>query len=168
MRFRLMAAAILFHGDDMLMMKRPLTRTLSPGMWATVGGHVEPNELANPRAACLREIEEETGLNESCLEHFRLQYLLIRRYQDEIRQQFIYVGRATKREVIECDEGELHWIPRTEVLNRNMSYIFRATMEHYFSHGPSDHLWVATSELSGKDGDRPNIRWSPLEDYGIL
>lgn len=31
-------------------------------MVVPVGGHLEPHEINNPSGACLREIEEETGL----------------------------------------------------------------------------------------------------------
>nr|WP_246590779.1 hypothetical protein [Paenibacillus sophorae] len=33
-------------------MKRSLKRTLSPGFWAAVGGHLEPHEI-NDRAAAV-------------------------------------------------------------------------------------------------------------------
>ncbi|MDT2287821.1 NUDIX hydrolase [Paenibacillus larvae] len=54
-----------------------------------VGGHVEPGEIRNPRAACLREIQEETGIEENQIKQFRLQYILIRLNQQELRQQFL-------------------------------------------------------------------------------
>jgi 8-oxo-dGTP diphosphatase len=60
---RMLSTALLINSkDELLMMKRSLNRTLSPGLWAAVGGHLEPHELNHPRAACLREIAEETGI----------------------------------------------------------------------------------------------------------
>ncbi|MDF2927290.1 MAG: hypothetical protein K0R57_6204 [Paenibacillaceae bacterium] len=38
---RLMSVALLCHGDELLMMKRSPLRTLSPGKWAGIGGHLE-------------------------------------------------------------------------------------------------------------------------------
>ena len=57
-RFELMAAAVLWRGDEILVMKR--ATGFSSGGWFFPGGHVEPGE--RPAEACLREILEETGI----------------------------------------------------------------------------------------------------------
>ncbi|WP_253187160.1 NUDIX domain-containing protein [Paenibacillus sp. GP183] len=93
-------------------MKRSLSRTLSPGLWAAVGGHLEPGEIGNPLAACEREIFEETGISASEISGLHLQYVLIRLNETEIRQQFFFTGLMDKHPVIATDEGELHWISR--------------------------------------------------------
>lgn len=53
---RLIAVALLVNGDDLLMMKRSPVRSISPGKWAGIGGHLEPSEIGNPKAACLRRL----------------------------------------------------------------------------------------------------------------
>ncbi|MBU7318922.1 NUDIX domain-containing protein [Paenibacillus oleatilyticus] len=161
-RARLMATAILFHGNDMLMMKRSPNRTLSPGLWASVGGHMEPHEIGDPAAAVLREIYEETGLLAEHIANLRLQYILIRLNQQEVRQQFIYTAETLKRDVGSTDEGELHWIPRHQVLHREIPFIFRKLLEHYFTEGPNPHVWVGTAGYD-EDGNS-TVHWTQLID----
>lgn len=168
-KLRLMATAVLFNENDLLMMMRSPNRTLSPGMWAGIGGHLEPHEIGDPRAACLREIEEETGLSASDISELRLQYVLIRLRENEIRQQFVYIGHANRRNVGETDEGELHWIPRDRILDRNIPYVYHELLRHYLSNGPADHVWIATASLVDEAAPSGNIRqpamiWTPMLD----
>lgn len=161
-RARMIATAMLFNQNDMLMMKRSPNRTLSPGMWAAVGGHMEPHEINDPGSAVLREIHEETGMLPEDLHDLRLQYILIRLNQQEVRQQFIYTGRTGKRKVNQTDEGELFWIPREQVLDREIPFIFHRLLEHYFENGPSPHVWVGTA---GHEPDgSPAVHWTLLVD----
>lgn len=161
-RARMMATAMLFNGNDLLMMKRSMSRTLSPGMWAAVGGHLEPEEINDPRTACLREIFEETGLAEHEIHNLHLQYILLRLNQNEIRQQFIYTAQTARRDIVQTDEGVLHWIPREQVLQRDIPFIFRSLLEHYFTHGPAPHIWVGSA---GYDTSlKPVVQWTPLVD----
>lgn len=161
-RTRMMATAMLFNGNDLLMMKRSLTRTLNPGMWAAVGGHLEPEEINDPQAACLREIFEETGLRETDITNLHLQYILIRLNQHEIRQQFIYTARTTRRDVLQTDEGVLHWIPREQVLDRNIPFIFHSLLEHYYANGPASHIWVGTA--GSDERNNATVHWTILVD----
>ncbi len=161
---RLMSAALLYNSrQELLMMKRSLNRTLSPGLWAAVGGHLEPEELGNPRAACLREIKEETGIEESEITDLKLRYVLIRLNKNEIRQQFFYVGATDSDPRVATDEGELHWIPKADILNRPLPFIFRSLLEHYFAYEHSDHPWVGTAGYKS-GASTPAIHWTPLVD----
>lgn len=47
----------LQKGNQLLMLKR--AKAPNKGKWNCVGGHIEPNE--SPLAACIREVQEETG-----------------------------------------------------------------------------------------------------------
>lgn len=163
MKCRIMAAAMLFHGDELLMMKRSMSRTLNPGMWAAVGGHLEPDELSRPRDACLREIAEETGFTEQDIENLKLRYILLRNNNGELRQQFIYSGNAKRKDFVDTDEGELHWIHVSEALERNLPYIYRATLEHYLSGGDRSHVWVGIASRD-EAGQSPKVDWVPLSD----
>jgi 8-oxo-dGTP diphosphatase len=158
----MIAAALLFNSrGELLMMKRSPRRTLSPGQWGAIGGHLEPHELNDPYAAVVREIGEETGLRENQLTGLRLQYVLLRLNEAEIRQQFFYVGRTDGEPTVETDEGELHWIAPQHVFERPMPYIFRELLTHYFTNGPAPHIWIASAD---RDGDAPTMHWSPLRD----
>jgi len=160
---RLLSTALLFNErDELLMMKRAITRTLSPGKWGAVGGHVEPYELRTPLDTCLREIFEETGIQAEQIENLRLRYILMRLFGTEIRQQFFFVGRTNANPTVETDEGELFWVPRDEVLNRDLPFVFRTLLEHYFAHEHDERVWIgsATSQPAGG----PAIIWNPFID----
>jgi 8-oxo-dGTP diphosphatase len=160
----MMSTALLFNSkNELLMMKRSPNRTLSPGLWAAVGGHLEPDELNNPRAAVIREIFEETGLREEDISGLRMQYILIRLNRDEVRQQFFYVGRTDVRPSVRTDEGELYWIPEAAILDRPMPFIFRGLLKHYLAHGDSEHVWIGTAGLTELER-MPTIHWTPLID----
>lgn len=166
LRARMMATAVLFNGNDMLMMKRSMKRTLSPGQWAAVGGHLEPEEINDPKAAVLREIDEETGLKANEIQDLHLQYILIRLNQQEVRQQFIYTARTTRRDVGQTEEGELHWIPREHVLERDIPFIFKSLLAHYFQHGPSPHVWVGTAGFD--EESQATVHWTELKDPQLV
>lgn len=55
-RTRLMTNAFLLNGEKMLVMKRSNNKKIAPGLWTGVGGHIEPQEINDPEASCLREI----------------------------------------------------------------------------------------------------------------
>ncbi|MNQ92485.1 hypothetical protein D3C85_1079150 [compost metagenome] len=159
-----MSTALLWNkNDELLMMKRSLSRTLSPGLWAAVGGHLEPHEISQPRMACFREIWEETGIEQDEIHNLHLQYVLIRLNGQEIRQQFFYVGTTDIEPRIVTDEGDLHWIPRTAVLDRPIPYIFRCLLEHYFTVGPTSHPWIGSAGMDAETG-LSTIHWNPLLD----
>ncbi|UJF31987.1 NUDIX domain-containing protein [Paenibacillus hexagrammi] len=161
---RLMSTALLWNSrNELLMMKRSLTRTLSPGLWAAVGGHLEPSELSDPRTACLREIYEETGIEADEIADLHMQYVLLRLNGQEIRQQFFYIGYTDSNPRIVTHEGDLFWIPRDEVLERPMPFIFRRLLEHYFQTGDTSHPWVGSAGLDEQHGD-PTVHWKPLLD----
>lgn len=161
-RLRQMATVFLRNGSDWLLMKRADTRVLAPGLWAGVGGHLEPSEISDPERAALREVEEETGIRGDQIHDLRLTAILHRRRDHEIRVQYVYVGRVTTREVHDTEEGILHWVPSHEVLAKSMASSTRVFLERYFSQGASDQVWVGTL---GKQNAAPYIQWAILEDW---
>jgi 8-oxo-dGTP diphosphatase len=131
-------------------------------MWASVGGHLEPEEIGDPELACYREIEEETGMTRSCILDLKLQYVLLRLNRSEFRQQFVYTAYTSTREVWQTDEGELYWIPREQVLDREIPFIFHKLLEHYWAAGPSPHIWLGAAGLN--DHGLPEVRFTPFVD----
>ncbi|MDT2240997.1 NUDIX domain-containing protein [Paenibacillus larvae] len=127
-----------------------------------VGGHVEPGEIRNPRAACLREIQEETGIEENQIKQFRLQYILIRLNQQELRQQFFYAGLTDAVPSITTEEGDLFWIPRNKVFVREIPFVYKEMLKHYWKHGPSPYLWLGTARR--KADKTAYMEWTPLQD----
>lgn len=168
---RLISVALLWHGDELLMMKRSMERTLSPGKWAGVGGHLEPWEINDPLAACLREVQEETGLRAEDVEDLKLRYILMRLNKYDLRQQFIYEGRARTKDIIQTDEGTLHWIPRSLILDRDLPFVFRELLKHRLGAEEDDTVWmgIATGDpVPGSgNGAGPQINWVPIVDPGL-
>lgn len=162
-RLRAMASAYLENDGAFLLMKRSEVRQFAPGIWATVGGHMEPDEIGDPRAACLREIREETGLSEEQISGLALRYIILRRSGEEIRVQYVFFGHADSRGVGATDEGELQWIKRGELLDRRLSYTSKATLEHFLqTNGQVSDILVGTVSA---EGSQPVLHWLPLQDW---
>jgi len=164
MRLRMMAGAFIINGTDYLMMKRAENRRLAPGMWGPVGGHVEPYELNDPKATCLREIYEEAGIEEKDFEKLDLKYIIFRKEKDEIRLHYIFIGIAKIRNYEDkTNEGELHWLMEGELLEKTMSFTVRMALEHYIELGhKSNEIIVGTvSEVDNK----PYMNWNTLDSW---
>lgn len=164
-KVRTMAGAILAKDDRFLLMKRSDTRAFYPGVWGAVGGHLTPGEIDDPRAACLREIREETGLTGDDIEALDLRYITLRRHGDEIRMMYVYAGTArTFAYEDKTDEGTLHWIQKDAVLDRELSYVMRQVLERYLRYEDGAIL-VGTLRA---EGGIPCLEWSPLDHWDGL
>ena len=85
---------------------------INAGKWIGVGGHVENGET--PEECLLREVKEETGLR---LTAYRLRGLVTFRsdvFEPEL--MCVFTADAFDGEMIECDEGELAWVEKSDVL----------------------------------------------------
>ena len=85
---------------------------INAGKWIGVGGHVENGET--PEECLLREVKEETGL---MLTAYRLRGL-VTFLSDACEPELmcVFTADAFDGEMIECDEGELAWVEKSEVL----------------------------------------------------
>ena len=84
--------------------------------WIGVGGKFEPGETPNDCA--LREVKEETGL---AMTDFALRGLVIF-VSDVWGTELMYLYTATKwtGKLVDCDEGELVWLDKRELLKKNL------------------------------------------------
>lgn len=85
---------------------------INAGKWIGVGGHVENGET--PEECLLREVKEETGLR---LTPYRL-HGLVTFLSDVCEPELmcVFTADAFDGEMIECDEGELAWVEKSDVL----------------------------------------------------
>lgn len=85
---------------------------INAGKWIGVGGHVENGET--PEECLLREVKEETGLT---LTAYRL-HGLVTFLSDVCEPELmcVFTADAFDGELIECDEGTLHWVEKSDVL----------------------------------------------------
>jgi 8-oxo-dGTP diphosphatase len=158
MKTRLMTAAFLIYNNEILLMKRGMHKLLNPGMWSLIGGHIEPDEINDPTASCLREITEETGIEAADIIDFRLRYLTVRNVDKEIRMNYIFTGRlARKCELIECDEGVLHWVPFPLPDDYRMSFSLMAAANHLVKNNTNQSVFVG---IVNQNND--NLKWNEL------
>lgn len=84
---------------------------LNHDKWVGVGGKFEPDET--PEECMLREVREETGLT---LTKYRFRAILTF-LSDEWETEYIHLYTASEftGTLLECDEGNLEWIPKSEI-----------------------------------------------------
>ena len=84
--------------------------------WIGVGGKFEPVE--SPEECALREVREETGLT-MLKPKFRG---IVTFVSDEWGVEYMHLFTCTDftGDLIECDEGDLVWLPKRELLGKKM------------------------------------------------
>jgi 8-oxo-dGTP diphosphatase len=157
------AGAFLENNGYYLLMKRSSERKIAPNVWSCVGGHMESNEINNPKETCLREIEEETGITKDHIFNLKLRYIIIRLYKNIIRQSYIYFGKTDVKEYIDTEEGTLHWILEKDLLNKEYSKTYTEMMKHYIK-TPDKQKRVIICVAENNLGVL-KMNWSILEDF---
>jgi len=103
--------SFVLNGGDVLLMKRAAHKRIFPNRYNGVGGYIERDE--DPLTSAAREIREETGLT---VRDLRLR--AVHNIDAGVRTGivlFVFTAWTDTRDVIECEEGTLHWIPREAV-----------------------------------------------------
>jgi 8-oxo-dGTP diphosphatase len=96
----------VFHGDEILLMKRGAHKKIFPNQYNGLGGHIERDE--DPLTSARREILEESGLD---VENLRLcaVYNIDAGHATGIIL-FVFAGESlTREELPPSPEGTLHW-----------------------------------------------------------
>lgn len=85
---------------------------INQGKWLGVGGKLEEGE--SPEECLLREVKEETGL---VLKSYQLRGI-VTYVSTTWETEYMYVFTANQFEgnLIECNEGDLQWIDKKEVI----------------------------------------------------
>lgn len=104
----------LAHGDDILMLYRNKKESdINEGKYIGVGGKFLPNE--SPDECARREILEETGMTPTTLQYAGVVTFI---YADQPAEYMhLYRGTVTTTDLPDCDEGELLWVPKAQVMN---------------------------------------------------
>ena len=160
-KLRNMVSLYLTVGERMLLLYRIGSRVVKSPVWCGIGGHFEKDELNDARAALLREVYEEIGLEERDLEDLRLRYITLRRVDGEIRLNYYFF--ATLAEGVNvtdtCNEGILEWVPLPEVCGRDMPYTAGYVVRHYLETGRyEDKLYCGAAVREG-------VRFPELEVF---
>ena len=117
--FRAVNSTLIYleRGDEYLMLHRTKKENdLNHDKWIGVGGKFEDGE--SPEDCALRETREETGL---MLTDYRFRGL-ITFVSDEwgVEYMHLFTCTAFSGDLIECDEGDLVWLPKAELLGKKM------------------------------------------------
>lgn len=102
--------------DKILMLYRNKKKNdINEGKWIGVGGHIE--EFETPYECTVREVKEETGLV--------VKNLIPRGYISFITGNkpmgiHVFSCKEFSGQLIECDEGELHFIKKSDILSLNI------------------------------------------------
>lgn len=84
--------------------------------WLGIGGKFEENE--SPEECMLREVKEETGLTLTDYAFRGIVTFISDKYETEYMH--LFSASEYEGEIRECDEGTLEWIPKEEVLDKNI------------------------------------------------
>ena len=145
---RITAGAFLTCGGKILLMKRGPHKQLSPGLWAGVGGHLDMEDIQNPRAlafieTCYREIREETGLTRADIHGLKLKYIAMRKYGDEIRLHYHFFGQlAEEIPPPACDEGEFFWVAKDDISALPMATSVKEALKHWLANPGGDAVYL--------------------------
>lgn len=116
----------------------------------SAGGHFEPEELNDPKACVLREMQEELGLTESDVEGLTLRYITHRLMGEEIRQNYYFFGRLKEDRELCSTEGNLRWVREEEFPELPMPVSAKHMILHYLKEGRyTDHLYCGVTEETG-------------------
>jgi 8-oxo-dGTP diphosphatase len=162
MRLRQMATAFINCGGKFAMMKKTPNKLFDFEFWTALGGHLESDEISDPRKACLREVFEESGLLEKDLSELTLRYVLLRQKDDEIRIQYVFFGNTNKSQLIASDEGKPVWVDEKEIKELKISTIIREMLEHYRDNPNPEAIFIGT--LTSYNEDKPTMLWSEMKD----
>lgn len=100
-------------GKYLMLLRNKKKQDENAGKWIGVGGKFEEGE--SPQDCLLREVQEETGLR---LTQYRFRGIVtFVSDQYETEYMHLFTAHGFEGELIPCDEGELKWVEKEEVLS---------------------------------------------------
>ena len=89
---------------------------INEGKWIGVGGHIEFAE--SPEECLIREVKEETNLT---LTSYKFRGVVTFVSGDELCEYMaLYTADGFEGEIKPCDEGELHWVKKSDLFDLNL------------------------------------------------
>lgn len=103
-------------GQYLMLHRTKKEHDLNEGKWIGIGGKFEEKE--SPEECLLREVWEETGL--TLTDYTFRGVVTFVSDQWETEQMFLYTASAFTGEMIECNEGDLKWVSKAQVMELNL------------------------------------------------
>ncbi len=100
------------EGQYLMLYRNKKKQDINAGKWIGVGGKLEAGE--SPEEALLREVQEETGLTLTAYRHRGLVTFSADGYTEYMH---LYTATDWEGTLTDCDEGELRWISKSQVLS---------------------------------------------------
>ena len=112
--YKLSTLCYIKRDESILMLHRVKKKNdINKGKWIGVGGHFEDGE--SPEECLIREVLEETGLK---LASYKFRAIITFIYDKDITEYMhLYTADEFFGEMIECDEGNLSWVPKSKLLD---------------------------------------------------
>ena len=115
----------VFYGDEVLLMKANSTKEWD-GTYDPVGGHIEKGESVIGNA--LKEIKEETTLD---VEDTKLRGVVhVSNFFGKEIMLFVTSSKVKTKEVTANYEGDLAWVPITEIDSKNIFEDVKPILKH--------------------------------------
>lgn len=160
-KLRNMTSIYLYKdNDEILSLYRINSRVVKESYIGTAGGHFENDELNDAMKCVLRELKEETGLDESDISVPELRYITLRNKKGEIRQNYYFFAKllnATKE--IVSNEGKLEWFKFQDFLNVEMPHTAKYVVEHYINIGRN------TDKIYGGIAIEDGVKFTELDEF---
>ena len=103
-------------GQYLMLLRNRKKKDINKGKWIGVGGHFLPGET--PEECLLREVREETGLT---LLNWQFRGIVtFQQNDDEAEYMHLFTADEFSGELLDCDEGELSWIPKDRIFSLNL------------------------------------------------
>lgn len=149
-KLRNMTSLYLVDGERVLCLYRIGSKVVSNRYIGSAGGHFEKEELNDPKACILRELQEELSLTEEDLEEFSLRYITHRLMGGEIRQNYYFFAKLKENRELHSNEGQLRWVPFEEVPQLYMPVSAKHMILHYLDKGRfTDCIYAGITEETG-------------------
>lgn len=84
--------------------------------WLGIGGKLKLNET--PDECIKREVKEETGLD--LISYKRRGYIMFNNTKCETEKIYLYESDDFSGDIIECNEGDLSWVPIDKIMDLNL------------------------------------------------
>ncbi|MEU8222375.1 NUDIX domain-containing protein [Kribbella sp. NPDC048915] len=151
---RHLTSVLLVREGRVLLLYRRGSRAI-PDSWVGIGGHIEPDELTDPTAAALRELDEEVGVTADDITDLALRYVAVRDTGAEVRTTYYFTAnlRPTAPVPTHCTEGDLQWFDLTaNFAALEMPPTGRIAVAHWISSGRYDEaLRIIVVDADGRE-----------------